>query len=57
MLGLLRRTFTTRSIIAKKKLYLSLIRSQLTYLLFPGVATFLHKDILFIERIQRRATK
>ena len=37
VLGLLRRTITIHSIIAKKKLYLSLIRSQL---LFPGVATF-----------------
>ena len=31
MLGLLRRAFETRSTIAKKKLYLSLVRSQLTY--------------------------
>ena len=31
MLGLLRTTFVTHSTIVKKKLYLSLIRSQLTY--------------------------
>ena len=56
MLGLLRRTFVTHSTIVKKKLYLSLIRSQLTYC-SQIWRPFLRKDILFIERIQRRATK
>ena len=56
MLELLRRTFTTHSIIAKKKLYLNLIRSQFTYC-SQVWQPFLCKDILFIERIQRRATK
>ena len=56
MLGLLRRTFVTHSTIVKKKLYLSLIRSQLTYC-SQIWRPFLRKDILFIEKIQRRATK
>ena len=56
MLGLLRRTFVTHSTIVKKKLYLSLIRSQLTYC-SQIWQPFLRKDILFIEKIQRRATK
>jgi len=56
MLGLLCRTFVTQSTTVKKKLYLSLIRSQLTYC-SQVWRPFLRKDILFIERIQRRATK
>ena len=56
MLGLLRRAFETHSTIVKKKLYLSLVRSQLTYC-SQIWRPFLHKDILFIEKIQRRATK
>ncbi len=58
MLGLLKRTFSsTNSIKTKKQLYLSLVRSQLSYgsqLWRP----MLLKDILLsIEKIQRRATK
>ncbi len=57
MLGLLKRTFSsTNSIKTKKQLYLSLVRSQLSYgsqLWRP----MLLKDILSLEKIQRRATK
>ena len=55
-LGLLCRTLVTHTTIMKKKLYLSLIRSQLTYC-SQIWRPFLRKDILFIEKIQRRATK
>ncbi len=57
VLGLLKRTFSsTNSIKTKKQLYLSLVRSQLSYgsqLWRP----MLLKDILSLEKIQRRATK
>ena len=55
-LGLIRRTFSTHSTIAKKLLYLTLVRSRLTYcsqLWRP----YLLKDISLLERVQRRATK
>ena len=55
--GLLRRIFKNcRSISAKKLLYITLVRSQLTYgsqLWNP----YLIRDIVSLERIQRRATK
>ena len=57
ILGLLRRTFaSSNNVTTKKKLYISLVRSQLTYgsqIWRP----FLLKDINPIEQIQRRATK
>ena len=55
ILGLLRRTFTS-SITTKKKLYLSLVRSQLIYgsLIWRPL---LQRDTNTIEYIQRRATK
>ena len=55
-LGLIRRTFKTISINAKKQLYIALVRSQLLYcsqLWRPHLI----KDITMLERIQRRATK
>ena len=56
-LGLLRRTFnTTNSVHIKKLLYLSLVRSQLTYCSTIW-RPYLHKDILMLEKIQRRATE
>ena len=57
ILGLLRRTFaSSNNVSTKKKLYISLVRSQLTY----GSQVWrplLQKDINPIEHIQRRATK
>ena len=57
ILGLIRRSFTsTLCPTAKKNLYLSLVRSQLAY----GSQIWrphLIKDIMDLERIQRRATK
>ncbi len=57
ILGLVRRTFNSASSAgAKKNLYVSLIRSQLTY----GSVFWrpqLKKDIVRLESIQRRATK
>ena len=56
ILGILRRSFTSASTSSKKKLYLSLVRSRLTYcsqIWHP----FLLKDIQAIEKVQRRATK
>ena len=56
LLGLLRRTFTTDSISAKKHLYISIVRSQLLYCSQVWRPHYI-KDILILERIQRRATK
>ena len=55
-LGLLRRTFTTDFILAKKRLYISIVRSQLLYCSQVWRPYYI-KDILLFERIQRRATK
>ena len=55
-LGLLRRTFKINNIQAKKQLYISLVRSQLLYCSQIWRAQLI-KDILKLERIQRRATK
>lgn len=57
ILGLLRRSFNaTNSIHTKRTLYLSLVKSRITYasqLWRPHKK----KDILLLERVQRRATK
>ena len=56
-LSLIRRTFGhSPSIAARKKLYIYLIRSQLTYC-SPLWRPHLIKDILLLESVQRRATK
>ena len=56
MLGLLRRTFSNVGCVqAKKVLYLSLVRSKLTYCSQIWRPQFL-KDIQSLESIQRRAT-
>ena len=57
MLGLLRQTFSNVGRVqAKKVLYLSLVRSKLTYCSQIWRPQFL-KDIQSLESIQRRATK
>ena len=56
LLGLLGRTFSTDSLSAKKRLYISLVRSQLLYCSQVWHPCYI-KDILLLERIQRRATK
>ena len=56
ILGLIRRTFSTNLIPVKKKLYISLVRAQLlccSQVWHP----YKIKDILLLERAQRRATK
>ena len=55
-LGLLRRTFKTNNIQVKKQLFISLVRSQLLYCSQIWRPQLI-KDILTLERIQRRATK
>lgn len=56
-LNLIRRTFGhSPSITARKKLYISLVRSQITYC-SPLWRPHLIKDIHSLETIQRRATK
>ena len=55
-LGLIRRSFSTNSTYTKRQLYLSLIRSQLTYC-SPIWRPHLLKDIILLERVQKRATK
>ena len=49
-------TFTTPSLIARKRLYLMMVRSQLTYCP-PLWRPHLIKHIIQFERIQRRATE
>ena len=55
-LGLIRRSFSTNSTYTKWQLYLSLIRSQLTYCSLIW-RPYLLKDIILLERVQKRATK
>ena len=56
MLGLLRRSFTCNVLSVRKRLYISLVRSQLSY----GSQVWrpsLIKDIVNLERVQRKASK
>ena len=55
-LGLLRRTISCGSVKSRKFLYLSLVRSQITYC-SPVWHPHLIKDIVHLEKIQKRATK
>ena len=55
-LGMIRRAFKTSSIPAKRKLYLSLVRSRLSYC-SPVWRPQHARDIISLERVQRRATK
>ena len=57
-LGLIRLTFSISvSVKAKMMLYLSLVRSQLTYCSPLWTPQFIIKDIVALEKVQRRATK
>ena len=56
ILGLVRRTFKISCIEAKKKLYISIIRSQMMYCLQLWRPQLI-RDISSLERVQRRATK
>ena len=57
MLGLIRRTFTTKTNVQEKKsLYISLVCSQLLYCSVLWQPNLL-RDIELLERVQRRATK
>ena len=55
-LGFLCRTFTRSTCMSRKKLYISLVRSQLIYCSQIWRAHLI-KDISTLERVQRRATK
>jgi len=56
ILGMLKRTFTSRDPIIWKKLYTSLVRPNLEFAVQVW-NPYLEKDINMIERVQRRATK
>ena len=56
MFHVLRRTFTTPSHVARKRLYITLVRSHLVYC-SPLWRPHLIKDIEIFERVQRRAPK
>ena len=55
-LGLIRRTFKSNSVCAKKMLYISLVRSKLTYCSQLWRPQYI-QDIVLLENIQCRATK
>ena len=56
ILGLMCRTFSANLIPVKKKFYISLVLAQLLYC-SPVWLAYKMKDILLLERAQRRATK
>ena len=55
-LGLIRQTFKSNSVCAKKMLYIFLVRSKLTYCSQLWRPQYI-QDIVLLENIQRRATK
>uniref|UniRef100_A0A1X7TU66 Reverse transcriptase domain-containing protein n=1 Tax=Amphimedon queenslandica TaxID=400682 RepID=A0A1X7TU66_AMPQE len=55
-MSLIRRTFSTSSIKVRKLLYISLVRSKLVYGSQLWRPMYI-KDIVILERIQRRATR
>lgn len=55
-LGMIKRTFKCNSVFTKRQLYLSLVRSNLSYC-SPIWRPHLIKDMYYIERVQKRATK
>ena len=55
-LNLIRRSVTTSNVLVKKRLYISLVRSHLSYCSQLWRPRLL-KDISLLERVQRRATK
>ena len=56
LVAITRRTFTTDSISTKRQLYLSLVRSQLTYYSIIW-RPHLSKHIVVLEKVQKCATK
>jgi len=57
MLGLLRSSFSTKiTVQSKKQLYVSLVRSKLSFCLVL-LKPYLLKDVKLLEQLQRRATK
>ena len=55
-LGIIRRTFITNSISTKRQLFISLVRSQLSYCSIIW-RPHLSKHIVVLEKVQKRATK
>ena len=55
-LSIIRRTFTINSISTKRQLYISLVRSQLTYCSIIW-RPHLSKHIVVLKKVQKRATK
>uniref|UniRef100_A0A1X7VQL9 Uncharacterized protein n=1 Tax=Amphimedon queenslandica TaxID=400682 RepID=A0A1X7VQL9_AMPQE len=56
MLGLLKRSFSCNNITVRKRLYVTLVRSLLSYCSQVWRPSLI-RDIVNLERIQRRASK